>query len=282
MVFFVCEGCNESIKKPQVDKHAARCSSCYAVTCVDCNVTFHGDDYRAHTSCISEAERYERTVYRGVRKGEKGKGGKQTPQDAWNAIVEEARERKAEAGANIRDYLCQLCDCENVPRKEKQFKNFTANSLRLRGKEREVGMMWDFLAKLRAEKNEIREAEKKKESEEEERKKAMVKKELEEKEAKEKEAKEKEESGKNKRKAPSDSTSDSTDSSAAVKVIKKILKSSPSNSLKLKSLRAQSHAKLVKKDIYKGENDDSFKKFIKKIVKNSDKFSLEAKHVTLN
>ncbi|GMI29388.1 hypothetical protein TrRE_jg932 [Triparma retinervis] len=279
MVFFVCEGCNESIKKPQVDKHAARCSSCYAVTCVDCNVTFHGDDYRAHTSCISEAERYERTVYRGVRKGEKGKGGKQTPQEAWNAIVEEARERKAEADGSIRDYLCQLCDCENVPRKEKQFKNFTSNSLRLRGREREVGMMWDFLSKLRAEKNEVREAEKKKEAEEEEKKKAMVKKEIEEKEAKEKEEREK-----NKRKAPSDSTAVAPpdSSSAAVKVIKKILKSSPSNSLKLKSLRAQSHAKLVKKDIYKGEDDDSFKKYLKKIVKGSDKFKLDAKLVTLN
>ena len=52
MVFFVCEGCNESLKKNQVDKHASRCHNCYAVTCVDCNVTFYGDDFRAHTSCI--------------------------------------------------------------------------------------------------------------------------------------------------------------------------------------------------------------------------------------
>ena len=59
MVFFVCEGCNESLKKNQVDKHASRCHNCYAVTCVDCNVTFYGDDFRAHTSCISEAEKYD-------------------------------------------------------------------------------------------------------------------------------------------------------------------------------------------------------------------------------
>jgi cell growth-regulating nucleolar protein len=57
MVFFVCEGCNESLKKNQVDKHAGRCRSCWAVTCVDCNVTFPEDTYRAHTSCVSEAQR---------------------------------------------------------------------------------------------------------------------------------------------------------------------------------------------------------------------------------
>ena len=41
MVFFVCEGCNESMKKNQVDKHASRCRSCHAVTCVD-SVSLNG------------------------------------------------------------------------------------------------------------------------------------------------------------------------------------------------------------------------------------------------
>jgi cell growth-regulating nucleolar protein len=65
MVFFVCEGCNETLKKNQVDRHAQRCKSCYAVTCVDCQVTFPGDDYAAHTTCISEAEKYEKSIYKG-------------------------------------------------------------------------------------------------------------------------------------------------------------------------------------------------------------------------
>ena len=70
MVFFVCEGCNESLKKNAVSAHAARCRSCDAVTCVDCNVTFWGDDFMYHTSCVSEAERYEGSTFRGVRKAD--------------------------------------------------------------------------------------------------------------------------------------------------------------------------------------------------------------------
>ena len=58
MVFFVCDGCNETLKKNQVDKHASRCRVCTSVTCVDCSVSFYGNDY-AHTVCISEAEKYE-------------------------------------------------------------------------------------------------------------------------------------------------------------------------------------------------------------------------------
>lgn len=65
MVFFVCEGCNESLKKAHVDKHAAKCRNCYAVTCVDCQVTFHGNDYAAHTVCMSEAEKYEKSLFKG-------------------------------------------------------------------------------------------------------------------------------------------------------------------------------------------------------------------------
>eukprot|EP01036_Dinobryon_divergens_P041039 gene41039-54363_t len=65
MVFFVCEGCNETLKKNQVDKHAQRCRSCHSVTCVDCQVTFPGDEYVQHVTCISEAEKYEKSLFKG-------------------------------------------------------------------------------------------------------------------------------------------------------------------------------------------------------------------------
>lgn len=42
MVTFLCDGCNETIKKNKVDAHAAKCHSCYAVSCVDCSVSFPG------------------------------------------------------------------------------------------------------------------------------------------------------------------------------------------------------------------------------------------------
>ncbi len=65
MVFFVCNGCNESLKKNQVDRHASRCRDCWAVTCVDCSVTFPGNEYASHTSCVSEAQKYEGSLYKG-------------------------------------------------------------------------------------------------------------------------------------------------------------------------------------------------------------------------
>ena len=43
MVVFICEVCNATLKKNQVDKHCFKCRSCQSVTCVDCSVTFWGN-----------------------------------------------------------------------------------------------------------------------------------------------------------------------------------------------------------------------------------------------
>mmetsp|Transcript_2912 Transcript_2912/g.5966 ORF Transcript_2912/g.5966 Transcript_2912/m.5966 type:complete len:292 (+) Transcript_2912:214-1089(+) len=290
MVFFVCDGCNESLKKNQVDRHASRCSSCWAVTCVDCNVTFPGDEYRSHTTCVSEAERYERSVYRGVRKGETGKkGAKVTPQDAWNSIVEEAAERRNEADEGLRQYLEGLRDCGNVPRKEKQFKNFTVNSLRLRGRDNVVDGMWKFLVKLREEKGKERDEVEEGRKKEEERKRDMARKEI-----KEREEREAEEAKTMEAEAESKETADSMkgkkrkdapspdSAKAAFKVIRKALKSSPTRSLNLKLLRSSVHPKMVKKDIYKGGDDKDFKKYVKNVIKNNgEKIRMEGKVCSL-
>ncbi|KAI9332248.1 hypothetical protein BDR26DRAFT_1010661 [Obelidium mucronatum] len=67
MVSFVCEACQETLKKQKLDQHKQRCY--YAqYTCVDCSVTFQGNDYKAHTSCISEAEKYQKSVYKAPKK----------------------------------------------------------------------------------------------------------------------------------------------------------------------------------------------------------------------
>jgi cell growth-regulating nucleolar protein len=126
MVFFVCEGCNESLKKNQVDKHASKCRSCAAVTCVDCQVTFWGNDYAQHTTCVSEAQKYEGSLY-------KAKPKKQSPQDVWNAVVEQACNLHAapETPGALRPLLQRLADLNNVPRNKKKFVNFIKNSLRL-------------------------------------------------------------------------------------------------------------------------------------------------------
>jgi len=88
------------------------------------------DDYRAHTSCITEAERYEKTVYKGPRKNETNR--KLTPQERWMAIIREALDT---APASLKPYFEQIVDLDNVPRKEKQFRNFASNSLRVHGRD---------------------------------------------------------------------------------------------------------------------------------------------------
>ena len=58
MVSFICDACQETVKKNKVDAHSWRCKNCWVLSCVDCGVRFEGEAYKAHTSCISEAEKY--------------------------------------------------------------------------------------------------------------------------------------------------------------------------------------------------------------------------------
>lgn len=67
MVSFSCEVCNEALVKKKLDQHRQRCRGAY-FTCIDCSHTFSNSDYRLHTSCISEAEKYEKALYKGPRK----------------------------------------------------------------------------------------------------------------------------------------------------------------------------------------------------------------------
>lgn len=81
MVSFSCEACNDTVIKKKLEQHRQRCPGAY-FTCIDCSTTFNGTDYRQHTSCISEAEKYEKGMYKGkktkkeqdLRKQEPAKG----------------------------------------------------------------------------------------------------------------------------------------------------------------------------------------------------------------
>ena len=63
MVSFVCDYCQETIKKHKLDQHTYKCPQAQ-FSCVDCSVTFTGTEYRNHSSCISEAEKYQKALYR--------------------------------------------------------------------------------------------------------------------------------------------------------------------------------------------------------------------------
>jgi cell growth-regulating nucleolar protein len=139
MVFFVCEGCNETLKKNKVDAHAARCRNCWAVSCVDCSVVFEGNDYAAHTSCISEAQKYEGSLYR--EKSKTGGGKKLSAQERWVEVVQQAR---APAGdAKLQGVLSRVASYDNVPRKRAKFVNFMKNSV-ASADAATVGRVWEI------------------------------------------------------------------------------------------------------------------------------------------
>lgn len=143
MVFFVCEGCNETLKKAQVAGHATKCRSCHAVTCIDCSVTFYGDDYDMHVTCVSEAEKYEKSLY-------KGKKAKINPQDAWMMLISTAASplQLKDAPADVKPYLGRLAEQTNVPRNKKKFTNFIKNSMTLRN-DTLIDKIWNYLECIR-------------------------------------------------------------------------------------------------------------------------------------
>ena len=81
MVFFTCNACGQSIKKNKVDKHwQTECPNCTVLSCMDCGRDFYGDEYTSHTSCVTEAEKYQGPLFKG-EKGGQTKGEKK--QQEW-------------------------------------------------------------------------------------------------------------------------------------------------------------------------------------------------------
>lgn len=70
MVTFSCEICNDSVLKKKAMQHYGKCPRAF-FTCIDCNTTFEGRSFQQHTSCISEAQKYEGALYTGGNKGGK-------------------------------------------------------------------------------------------------------------------------------------------------------------------------------------------------------------------
>lgn len=62
MVSFQCDGCGDVQTKKKLDSHWNRCRAPF--TCIDCMTTFHGYDYRSHTSCMTEDQKYQGHLYR--------------------------------------------------------------------------------------------------------------------------------------------------------------------------------------------------------------------------
>ena len=130
MVFFTCNHCGESLKKPAVDKHYTF-KSCrgapFFLTCVDCLKDFHGDEFRAHTSCVSELERYSAKGF--VAKAPKNKGAHK--QETWTEIIQNHLSECHNMDKRIAEMMQRISNQTNVPRKKAKFINFIKNSMRI-------------------------------------------------------------------------------------------------------------------------------------------------------
>jgi cell growth-regulating nucleolar protein len=57
MVWFICDDCGDTIKKPQLKKHFNACSASI-LSCVDCGQEFNRHTVQGHTTCVTEHEKY--------------------------------------------------------------------------------------------------------------------------------------------------------------------------------------------------------------------------------
>merc|ERR1712121_188540 len=119
MVSFICDACGNSVRKKQVEKHYLNsCRNCSVLSCIDCGVDFPGDSYATHTSCISEAEKYQGHLYQAKDKENKG----EVKQKEWIKQVQSATDSIADP--RLRNLLGRIKEYSNIPRKKKKFENF--------------------------------------------------------------------------------------------------------------------------------------------------------------
>ncbi|CAD7936161.1 unnamed protein product [Amoebophrya sp. A25] len=139
MVYFICQGCQETLKKPAVRKHlSTRCWGA-AMTCVDCSVCFAGDTWECHTVCISEEKKFHGCLYQ--EKMDKAPKG-QLKQESWTKNLEKALELSK--GSRVEKWMEKIVAFDNVPRKKAGFANFVKNSCRV-SDEKAIAMMWGFV-----------------------------------------------------------------------------------------------------------------------------------------
>jgi hypothetical protein len=226
---------------------------------------------------VTEVERYE-------KRDPKGGNVKATPQQAWMDLISSSVDS---APPNLRDFMHALTHLDNVPRKEKQFRNFASNSLNLRGNKNGdsiVGEIWGLLKRLRDEQVKAKA---------ELAAKQLAKKNI----AKAKAAENRdpsesdsddssndgdkqEEATDTKTKGPvsvSESSETTTDVKSVKKAMKRVLKKSKDHSLTLKHLRKAVGLRLGVSE------KDTLKKFVTQNLESSSKqkFVLKGKTVTL-
>ena len=137
MVVFCCNGCGDTLKKQKVESHPYSCRS--SISCIDCNVNFSGNDYKSHTQCVTEAQRYQGHMYQ----AKENKGA--LKQNSWMESVREAADN-CKHQAQLKGLLVRIAENDNVPRKKAKFLNFIRNSMRVNNQNL-VQKAWDEIEK---------------------------------------------------------------------------------------------------------------------------------------
>ncbi|KAJ6644261.1 Cell growth-regulating nucleolar protein [Pseudolycoriella hygida] len=162
MVFFTCNHCGESLKKPSVEKHYQWKGCKGAVpflTCVDCLNDFKGDAFKEHTKCITEEEKYSAKGF--VAKPTKNKGAQK--QETWTETLQKLI-NKPDIDPQIKIIIEKISAQTNVPRKKPKFINFVKNSMRISMDN--ANKVWDVVEEALDEFKQISEANRKKKQEE--------------------------------------------------------------------------------------------------------------------
>ncbi|KAG8238346.1 hypothetical protein J437_LFUL018282 [Ladona fulva] len=143
MVFFTCNHCGSSLKKNRVEKHySTECHANPSLSCMDCQKDFYGEDYKSHTKCISEDQKYSGKPLHDT--SSVGKGEKKQLQ--WVETVRQIIETKGSTlTSQERNMLENMKDFENIPRKKKKFENFVRNVMRGYTEQRTIDRVWALL-----------------------------------------------------------------------------------------------------------------------------------------
>ncbi|KAI1323245.1 hypothetical protein F5Y16DRAFT_351449 [Xylariaceae sp. FL0255] len=93
MVSFSCEECGDVLTKKKLDPHRNRCRAA-TFTCIDCMVHFPGTEYRSHTSCMTEDQKYQGALYKPKKQKQNQAVEESTQADtmAHHAYVEDVTE----------------------------------------------------------------------------------------------------------------------------------------------------------------------------------------------
>lgn len=113
-----------------VEKHYTynKCRNApYFLTCVDCLKDFSGNEFRDHTKCISESEKYSAKGF--VAKPDRNKGAQK--QEAWTEIIQTHLQKRTDLDDFTRTTLDHISQQTNIPRKKPKFINFVTSCMRM-------------------------------------------------------------------------------------------------------------------------------------------------------